>query len=68
MNFIPYRKCQSSLEERIVGVINKIVGGKECEKEVRSLVEKVKKVHVRELLNKFVISGICTIEKLVRKC
>ena len=32
LNSVPYRKCQSSIEERIVSIMNKIEGGKDCEK------------------------------------
>lgn len=31
---VPYRKCHSTMEEKVVGIINKINSGKECQKEI----------------------------------
>lgn len=55
---VPYRKCHDALEGRIVTIMNKIEGGKNCLKDFESLVEKLGRISTKDLLNRFVVSGI----------
>ena len=55
---MPYRKCHDALEGRIVTIMNKIDGGKNCLKDFESLVEKIGRISSKDLLNRFVVSGI----------
>lgn len=55
---VPYRKCHDALEGRIVTIMNKIEGGKNCLKDFESLVEKLGRISAKDLLNRFVISGV----------
>lgn len=55
---VPYRKCHDALEGRIVTIMNKIEGGKNCLKDFESLVEKMGRISAKDLLNRFVVSGI----------
>lgn len=42
----------------MVTVINKIKSGKECHKEIETLIDKTRKVSIKELNNRYFVSGI----------
>lgn len=46
------------MEEKVVSVINKIKSGKDCHKEIETLIDKTKKVSIKELNNRYFVSGI----------
>lgn len=46
------------MEEKVVTVINKIKSGKECHKEIETLIDKTRKVSIKELNNRYFVSGI----------
>ena len=64
---VPFRKCQSMVEERIVSIINKIESGRFCEKQLRSLNEKLRRLPMRQLMNRYVMSGVNIVCKLTKK-
>ena len=55
---VPYRKCHSSMEEKVVAIINKIKSGKECHKEIETLIDRTRKISTKEMMNRYVVSGI----------
>ena len=48
-----------------MNIINKLVNGKVCVKEIFHLTEKMGRLSPKELLNKYIISGFSVITKLV---
>jgi hypothetical protein len=54
------------MEEKVVAIINKIKSGKDCHKEIEALVDRTKKVSMKELHNKYFVSGIQLISTLAR--
>lgn len=61
---IPYRKCHDAFEGRIVTIINKIESGKNCLRDFESLIERMQRINAKDMINRFIISGIKTIIRL----
>lgn len=64
LDSIPYRKCYDNFEARIVLILNKLHDGKNSQKDLELLVEKMQKISPKELLNRYIISGIVAIIRL----
>lgn len=54
----PYRKCHDALQGRIVSILNKLQNGKNCLRDFDGLIQKMNKISNKDLLNRFIISGI----------
>lgn len=55
------------MEEKVVGIINKINSGKECQKEIETLLDRTKKISIKEMMNRYFVSGLHVIYRLVKK-
>lgn len=64
---IPFRKCQTALEEKALILVNKIKEGKYCEKDIERFFNKLENISVKELKNKYFFSAIKVIINLVVK-
>lgn len=64
---VPYRKCHSTMEEKVIGIINKINSEKECQKEIETLLERTRKISVKEMMNRYFVSGLHVILRLVQR-
>ena len=53
------------LEGKIVNVINKMINGKGCVKEILHVVERMGRLGWKEMSNRYIVSGFETIVKLV---
>jgi hypothetical protein len=61
---VPYRKCHDALEGRIVAIMNKMVGGRNCQKDFEGLVEKMARITQKDMRNRFIVGGIRSIVTL----
>jgi hypothetical protein len=64
---IPYRKCHDAFEGRIVTIINKIEGSKNCVRDFESLIERMQRINVKDMMNRFIVAGIATIIRLSKE-
>lgn len=47
-------------------LINKLSSGKHCAKDFESFIEKMQRISVKDMMNKYVVAGIRTIVKLCK--
>jgi hypothetical protein len=64
-NYISFRRNQDNLEGKIVNVINKMINGKNCAKDILHIVDKMGRLSGREMMSKYIVGGYETIVKLV---
>ena len=62
-----YRKCHDALEGRIVALLNRIVVGKAIQKDVEALADRLPKMSMKNLNNRYIVSGISFTLKLGRE-
>lgn len=61
---IPYRKCHDAFEGRIVSIINKLEAGKNCQRDLETLIERIQRITPKDMMNRYIIAGISTLVKL----
>ena len=64
-DYIPFRRNQDALEGKIVNIINKLVHGKTCCKDIAHLTEKMGKLSTKELLSRHIVSGFAVITRII---
>lgn len=47
-----------------MAIINKIEGGKNCLRDFESLIERMQRINAKDMINRYIISGIKTIIRL----
>ena len=55
------------MEEKVVGIINKINSGKECHREIETLLERTRKISIKEMMNRYFVSGLHVIHRLAKE-
>ena len=55
------------MEEKVIGIMNKINSGKECQKEIETLLERTKKISNKEMMNRYFVSALHVIHRLVQR-
>jgi hypothetical protein len=63
---IPFRKYEEvTLEGRIVEILNNLNTGKDCRNEVGRLFKRLRKIKDKEVMNRYILSGLITLQKLI---
>jgi hypothetical protein len=63
---IPLRKFEEvSLEGRIVDLLNKMKDGKDCKTELSRVVSKAGRIKPKDIMNRYVLSGLITASKII---
>jgi hypothetical protein len=66
MQRIPFRKFEEiTLEGKIVDCLNKLNQGRHCTTELNRIVNKARKIKPKDLTNRFVVSGLQTLGRVV---
>lgn len=63
---IPYRRCHEPLEGRIVGILNKMVARRSCQKDLEALADRIPRMTLRDTENRFIVAGIGSIIALAK--
>jgi hypothetical protein len=50
----------------VVTIINKLQLGKNCQKDLEGLADKLAKISNKDMMNRFVVAGVATIVALIR--
>jgi hypothetical protein len=58
---VPYRKCHDALEGRVVGILNKIVSGRNCQKDLEALADRLPRMARRDTHNRYIVAGIASV-------